>query len=199
MKAVYTTCSCGVVPSFGHIGGKAVACVKCKTAEMVHVHGRFCPCGKQANFGFEGNVPTACSGCATEGMRDILSKRCECCDVFASFPNKAGEKQRLCGQHAEAAGVIPAFNRRASRAACRAMDALAAEGVMFEHEHVNPVTMQWEGKEVHNLVAPRKHRPDGVRYDANGHVVAVFFYHGNRFHGYPPEHSLYDTEVTYDA
>ena len=54
----------------------------------------------------------------------------------------------------------------------------------------------WEGKEVEGLVAPHRHRPDGVRRDVAGKVVDVFFYHGNLYHGYPPEHELYDTEMS---
>ena len=41
------------------------------------------------------------------------------------------------------------------------MCALATEGVVFEHVHVNPVTKEWEGKEEYGLVSPYKHRPDG--------------------------------------
>ena len=56
--------------------------------------------------------------------------------------------------------------------------------------------MKWEGKEVSGLVAPRQHRPDGVKKNADGEVTDTFFYHGNRFHGYPPDHELHESEVT---
>ena len=67
---------------------------------------------------------------------------------------------------------------------------------MYEHEHINPVTKEWEGKEVEGLVAPHRHRPDGVIRDAQtGNVERVFFYHGNLWHGYPPEHERYNTLI----
>jgi hypothetical protein len=34
-----------------------------------------------------------------------------------------------------------------------------------------------------------------VRRNAEGTVTHVFFYHGNLFHGFPPEHEAYDTWV----
>ena len=54
---------------------------------------------------------------------------------------------------------------------------------------------QWEGSEVEGLIPGRKFRPDGVLYD-NGTITTVFFFHGNLYHGYPPDHELYDTEIT---
>ena len=66
----------------------------------------------------------------------------------------------------------------------------------WENKTSIPWTSTWEGKEVRDLVAPRKQRPDGVRRGADGEVADVFFYHGDLYHGYPPEHELYDTEVT---
>lgn len=76
------------------------------------------------------------------------------------------------------------------------MCALATEGVAFDHVHINPETKEWEGREVYGLVAPYKHRPDGVIRNAHTRAVErVFFYHGNRWHGYPPEHELYNTLI----
>jgi hypothetical protein len=66
----------------------------------------------------------------------------------------------------------------------------------WENKTSIPWTSTWEGKEVRDLVAPRKQRPDGVRRGADGEVADVIFYHGDLYHGYPPEHELYDTEVT---
>ena len=50
---------------------------------------------------------------------------------------------------------------------------LKREGRAYEHEHINKHTMKWEGKEVDGLVAPHKHRPDGVARDTV--CVRVFF------------------------
>ena len=79
-------------------------------------------------------------------------------------------------------------------AACSAQDALAFEGLAFEHQHLNTATLAWEGKEKEGLVPGRRLRPDGI-VQVDGKVTDVFFYHGNLFHGFPPEHEAYDTEV----
>eukprot|EP00966_Prymnesium_polylepis_P037312 866537-Prymnesium_polylepis.3 len=187
--------------SFGEPGDdRPSACKKCKTDTMIDLLHKLCPCGRHMTFGEPGDDrPSACRECKTDTMVDVVSKICENneCHTMSNFPNKAGDSKALCAKHAFEAGTIAAYNPRASKAACAAQDALAREGfASYEHEHINPSTLEWEGEEVEGLVAPRKHRPDGVRRDAAGNVVEVFFYHGNWFHGFPPEHELYDTEIT---
>ena len=39
-------------------------------------------------------------------------------------------------------------------------------------------------------------RPDGI-VQVDGKVTDVFFYHGNFWHGYPPEHEFYDIEIAF--
>ena len=159
-------------------------------------------CKKRPLFGPIGTFGVAnamyCKRHANKDIHeDVVSRRCvhDGCKKLSSFPNKAGDLYALCAVHAVEAGTIAAFNPHASRAACAAMDVLKAEGRAYEHEHINKHTLKWEGKEVEGLVAPHKHRPDGVARDAAGAVTRVFFYHGNLFHGFPPEHEAYDTTV----
>ena len=201
----HVTCLCGTRMSFGFADDvRPSACVKCAKPGMVNIVTPKCPCGTQMVFGFPCDArPSACSKCAKPGMIDVVNNKCAAidCTTTATFPNKTGIERMFCAKHAFEAGVTSSYNARASKAACVSMDALAVEGHVFEHEHLNKTSMPWtwEGKEVEGLVAPRKHRPDGVCRDAAGKVVDVFFYHGNLYHGYPPEHELYDTEVTLPA
>jgi hypothetical protein len=191
---------CKTQPYFGFEGERPTRCRKHAIDGMEDVSSQRCEhpgCKTQPSFGFEGERPIRCKDHAIDGMEDLRSQRCEHpdCTTFASFPNKSGKKA-LCATHASEAGTIAAYNPRASKAACAAMDMLKTEGFAdYEHEHINPETMKWEGREVEGLVAPRKHRPDGVRRNSKGEVTDVFFYHGNLFHGWPPEHEMYDKEV----
>lgn len=143
-------CPCGKSLTFGfEVDAKPSACAGCKKEGMIAIVNPKCPRGKYMHHGCEGDArPSACRNCASEGMIDIKARHCERYDVQAAFPNKQGVVLRLCGEYATEDGVIPKFNRGASKAAYRAMCAMATEGVAFEHEHVNPVTMKCEGKGV---------------------------------------------------
>jgi hypothetical protein len=57
-------------------------------------------------------------------------------------------------------------------AACSAQDALAFEGLAFEHQHLNTATLAWEGKEKKGLVPGRRLRPDGI-VQVDGKVTDV--------------------------
>ena len=149
-------------------------------------------------FGFPDDLrPTRCGACKDNEMIDMITRRCihPNCDVQAHAPGVDGTPRTYCAKHGYEAGTVAEYNPRASKAACRAQCALAAEGLAFEHEHLNMSTMlpRWEGREVTGLVPGRRHRPDGV-LRRDGAVATVFFYHGNLFHGYPPGHERYDTE-----
>ena len=149
---------------------------------------------------------------------NVTTKRCEHdgCETFACFPGKDDAPKAFCVKHAFEAGTVAAYNPRASMIGCRAACALATEGLVFEHEHLNTSTSppQWEGAEVEGLIPGRRFRPDGVLYEG-GTITTVFFFHGNLWHGanfppnpsltlpsqtphptgFPPEHELYDTEI----
>ena len=190
-----------VRPSFGFPDDpRPTHCVRCKDDGMVNIVSRMCDVCEVvvANSGFPGDAcPTRCAGCRDDGMVNLVSPRCghADCDILATCPGVDGSLNKLCAKHGYEAGTVAEYNPRASKAACRAQCALAAEGLAFEHEHLNMSTMppRWEGREVEGLVPGRRHRPDGV-LRRDGAVATVFFYHGNLFHGYPPGHKRYNTE-----
>jgi hypothetical protein len=51
-----------------------------------------------------------------------------------------------------------------------------------------------EGSEVKGLIPGRKYRPDSYVPDPSGATKgSVYLYHGNKWHGYPPEHAGHQT------
>jgi len=58
------------------------------------------------------------------------------------------------------------------------------------HVHWDRVSGEWNDfKEVEGLVAGRKIRPDGFLSDPSGATRGtVYLFHGNRWHGFPPDH-----------
>ena len=137
-------------------------------------------------------------------MVDVKNTRCafQGCKVRASFPDGDGKPNVYCMQHAVELGLHTPLSDGCSNVACEFFDDLARETagrISFTHGR----SVDKEGRvigEVKGLVAPHKHRPDAVRSvvriaDEPGvHFVdqlEVCFFHGNHYHGYPPEHPLH--------
>ena len=156
---------CKTCPSFGLIGkfGSEHA-LFCKEHMNTRLHenviDKRCEhdgCKTQAVFGPIGtfgkeHVLFCKEHADPEKHTNVLTKRCEHdgCEIQACFPGKDDSPNTFCVKHAFEAGTVAAYNSRASKVGCRAACALAAEGLVFEHEHLNTSTSppQWEGKEV---------------------------------------------------
>ena len=170
---------------------------------MVDVKNARCEAGgcmKVPSFGMPGSRATRCSAHKEEGMVDVKHARCDMdgCTKQASVPAN-GKPNIFCVQHAVELGFHPGpWNDGASTAACDFFDALAAEtGGRVSYNHAR--TKDSQGKpisEVSGLVEPHKNRPDGVRSfvkvadEPSVDFIAsleVCFYHGNYYHGWPPE------------
>ena len=64
-------------------------------------------------------------------------------------------------------------------------------GRAIVHQHFTPATNSWEGWEESGLVPGRRLKPDG--YHAASKTVYLF--HGNYWHGFPPDDRRYNTAV----
>ena len=67
------------------------------------------------------------------------------------------------------------------------------------HVHWDKVSGNWNNyKEVKGLVPGSAVRPDGYVADASGATKGtVYLFHGNHYHGYPPDHPQYSGTQTF--
>jgi len=108
----------------------------------------------------------------------------------------------LCRVCAVAEGTHPERIWGASYEACRFFCQLKSDTTGREdvpHKHWDKVSGDWNDyKEVEGLIKNRKIRPDGfLPDDSKATKGTVYLYHGNRWHGYPPEHTLHGGEQVF--
>jgi hypothetical protein len=123
---------------------------------------------------------------------------CQLCPEYAklsaSCKNQAGLQNKLCARHAVEAGTIAKCHPGASRVACECWDRLSLLlGRPLDHVHLVPGRSVVE---VETRVPGTNYRPDAR--DATNPMV-LYEYLGNPWHGYPPEHELFNDPVHYDS
>ena len=154
---------------------------------MVNVVKRTClepTCTKHPSFGLPADErATYCCTHMQPGMVNVVSRRCSAlaCATVGHFKGHAGEN--LCATHAYEAGTLARPHPGASREACVVFDKLERElGITLQHIHFVP------GQEV---PTGREHRIPNTRYRVDAYDAAsgdMYEYHGNAWHGYPPDH-----------
>jgi hypothetical protein len=198
-------CACGHQMTFGEPGdAMPSACAACKTPTMVQMRSAMCACGTQASFGEPGDKrASSCKQCKTPTMVDLLSNHCPCGHGFAFYEDAGGNKKSLCRSCAVAEGAHPERVVGASLEACRffcMLKRMAPETHGYvPHVHWNKVSGEWDSfQEVKGLVPGRQIRPDGFLPDASGATKGtVYLFHGNRWHGYPPDHPKHGGEQVF--
>ena len=171
----------------------ATYCVEHKKPGMEDIKNKRCldqECKKGPCYGMsDDDSATYCAKHKKPGMEDITNKRCldPECDIRASFPDKKGNKRMLCGQHAYMAGTAKRPHPGCSIEACECFDRLEKElGIKIQHKHFK------FGKDI---PTGTEYKIPGTNYHVDGYDVAtgdMYEYHGNAFHGYPPDHVKFD-------
>ena len=176
-----------------------------KHAKAVGSHQVKCPCRDcpvgnklQANFPDENKNPyRLCSKHAKAvGTHEV---RCPCRDcppgkkMEANFPDENNNLNRLCSRHAVLAGTHVESKNGASIIACECFDRwerLTGERIGHRVRYIACVGgSRTEGREMRGLIPDRRIQPDGYQEEAK----TVWLFHGNYFHGYPPDHPKHET------
>ena len=161
---------------------------------------RDCPVGNklQANFPDENKNPyRLCSKHAKAvGTHEV---RCPCRDcppgkkMEANFPDENNNLNRLCSRHAVLAGTHVESKNGASIIACECFDRwerLTGERIGHRVRYIACVGgSRTEGREMRGLIPGRRIQPDGYQEETK----TVWLFHGNYFHGFPPDHPKHET------
>lgn len=138
-------------------------------------------------------------------MVDVKNRRCACGDGLARFDDADGNVRTLCYGCAVAEGTHPERIPGASYVACRFFCKLSRTAPKTHgyvpHVHWNQVSGEWNDfQEVKGLVPGRLLRPDGFLPDPSGATKGtVYLFHGNRFHGFPPDHPKHGGEQVFQS
>jgi hypothetical protein len=127
-----------------------------------------------------------CGLCAEKAGTHVVQNPCKKCgETESHYPDADDKPRQYCGPCAVDAGLKAKACHGASMVACQCWDKLERLlGIKLQHIHYVPGKDKPEGKEVEGLVPGRRNRPDA--YDPESQTVYQF--HGNMWHGYPPEH-----------
>ena len=161
-----------------------------------------CPEGSELSANHpdaEGTPNRLCGPCAKAAGTWILRNPCSNCpegfEVSAIYPDAEGNPKRLCSKHAVLAGSLSAHFPGASRMACEFFDRWKRlTGEDIPHVHLAP-DQPPKGAEVQGLVPGRRFRPDGYIPERR----EAWFFHGNWFHGFPPDHEKHNSAVNNGA
>ena len=155
----------------------------------------------QASYNDEHDQPNRlCAAHARAAGTYAVQRPCRDCPddakLEACYNDEHGQPNRLCAAHAVVAGTHVASPPGASRVACEFFDRWEAlTGERVPHIHHNG--SEWVGKEVTGLVPGRRCRPDGYVAGTGGALGTVWLFHGNWWHGYPPEHPKHETCIAH--
>jgi hypothetical protein len=161
---------------------------------------RDCPPGKKVRAHYpdeNGNPRRLCATHATDvGSHEVL---CPCRDCppgkkpEAHYPDENGKPNSLCARHAVLAGTHVESMSGASVIACKCFDRwerLTGERIGHRVRYVACVGgSRTEGREIRGLIPGRRIQPDGYQEETK----TVWLFHGNYFHGFPPDHPKHET------
>jgi hypothetical protein len=149
-------------------------------------------CSVMRQLNVFGAVPKYCIGHTITHdpeWYDAYRKTVKCVSVeckTTGTPHPDGMRRRITCAIADGTVIIV---KGASKIACRFFDDLSTKlGIKIPHLHLDSTSGMWSGSEKKGLVPGRNYRPDG--YDTK--KIQVWLYHGNAFHGYPPDHPDHD-------
>ena len=201
VDVVSKTCrdsACKKHPSFGHeADGLALCCKEHKEVDMVDVKHTTCrdsACNVRPSFGHEADgLALCCKEHKEADMVDVVSKTCRdpSCETRANYYG-------YCAPHAVQAGLHFETHAGCSMIACDCFDRMArlklhgAHEWTHQHYSICPSTQETivtPTKEPSNLIPGRKLRPDAWCETTR----TVAFFHGNYYHGYPPNHPKHAT------
>ena len=119
----------------------------------------------------------------------------------AAFPDKDGRKNKLCSAHAVQVGThVDTGHTGGSYKACRCL-CLLEKALDIKIQHIHYILGGTHaGSEKRGLLPDHpKMRPDGFCPDPSGQSKGlVYQYHGNFWHGYPPDHPQHSTYLEND-
>jgi len=161
---------------------------------------RDCPVGNklEAHYPDENNNPKRL--CATHakavGSHQVLDP-CRDCPVgnkvVAHYPDENNKPNILCSRHAVLAGTHVENKSGASIIACECFDRwelLTGERIGHRVRYIACVGgSRTEGREMRGLIPGRRIQPDGYQEETK----TVWLFHGNYFHGFPPDHAKHET------
>ena len=151
-----------------------------------------------------------CTACAkSQGTYSTRSPCRDCANnakLQAHYPDEHGNPRQLCATHAEAAGTKPRATAGSSLVASRCWDAIEKKsGVVLTWSVRHTAGSPARGQEKNGLVPGWQIRPDAfiepdcpvhLQGETSGDRGAVYLFHGNMFHGYPPDHDKH-ADISY--
>ena len=148
----------------------------------------------------DGNPYRLCGQCAEEaGTKHVIRPCQNHPEIQAHYKDKDGNPYRLCGQCAVEEGLKAAFFPGASMVACECWHRLEhVSNARLTHHLCCLDPTKWTGEEKKGLIPGRQHKPDAyiepdlpihLPGQTSGSKGAVYLFHGNEWHGYPPDHS----------
>ena len=164
----------------------------------VHNPCQKCPPGKKIQAHYPDENGNICL-CATHA-RDVGSYEvhnpCQKCPpgkkVQANYPDENGNIC-LCARHAVLAGTHVESKSGGSVIACKCFDRwerLTGERIGHRIRYIAAIGgSRAEGREITGLIPNSKLQPDGYQEETK----TVWLFHGNYFHGYPPDHPKHET------
>ena len=165
----------------------------------VHNPCRDCPPGKklEAKYPDENGNLCLCATHAREVGSYVVRNPCRDCPpgkkVEANYQDENGILNRLCSRHAVLAGTHVESKSGASVIACKCFDRwerLTGERIGHRVRYIAAIGgSRAEGREITGLIPNSKLQPDGYQEETK----TVWLYHGNYFHGYPPDHPKHET------
>ena len=185
--------ACDKCACYGFKGQHARTCRTHRLVGMINLRARVCEMwDKCASYGFDREWPRRCAPHALPGMLNVLAYRCgtEGCDEPAHYKDPDGSS-RFCGGCALDRGLRCTF-AGASFAACGFFDAWERlTGDVLPHVHFSRPGTPTTGAEATGLVPGRRLLPDAYVAEQ----IEVCFFHGDYYHGYPPQHPKHETHV----
>ena len=161
---------------------------------------RDCPVGNKLEAAYpdeNGKPESLCAEHAKAVGSHQVRNPCRDCPVGnkleAHYPDQDGNLNRLCARHAVLAGTHIESKSGASVVACECFDRwerLTGERIGHRVRYMAFVGgSRAEGREMRGLIPDRRIQPDGYQEETK----TVWLFHGNYFHGYPPDHAKYET------
>ena len=178
---------------------------------------RDCPddAKKEAGYPDEtGRGNRLCAGCARKAGAYTVRSPCRDCPddakKQANYPDETGRGNQLCAGCAFEAGLKPMAAAGASMAACECWHRLEHVSTMklTHHIHFANGNTNTIGTEKTGLIPGRRFKPDAfvepglpihLPGETSGTKGAVYLYHGNEWHGYPPQHPKHEGTNLHDT
>jgi hypothetical protein len=175
---------------------------------------RDCPEGAKRESHYpdeEGNPDRLCGPCSKKAGSHVVRNPCRDCPEGAKreshYPDEEGNPYRLCADCAFEAGLKPQATQGASMVACRCWHRLEkVSKAKLTHHRCCMDPTKWTGNEKKGLIPGRHIRPDAyiepdlpihLEGETSGPKGAVYLFHGNEWHGYPPGHPKYNDNNHY--